>query len=325
MEYTLNNFCEIGKQVITTEMDAIRELAARLDQNFADACQLLLNCKGRIIVIGMGKSGHVGNKMAATLASTGSPAFFVHPAEAFHGDLGMITRDDIILAISYSGQTEEVIKLLPAIKRLGVKIISISGNPNSELSSAADVNLNIHIEIEACPLGLAPTSSTTATLVMGDALAVALLKAKGFTREDFALTHPGGNLGKKLLLRVSDIMHKNDDLPLVSADTLIKDAILTISKKQLGLCIVTDKNKVLLGIFTDGDLRRTLNNDININQAQITEVFSSHPKTCHVDALAAEALSIMEENSISSVVVTDENQMAIGLITVRDLLKAGVI
>ncbi|MFN7097837.1 MAG: SIS domain-containing protein, partial [Gammaproteobacteria bacterium] len=252
----INRFCDLGKEVIRIEADAIAALSDRIGENFAQACQYLLTCEGRIVVLGMGKSGHIGSKIAATLASTGSPAFFVHPGEASHGDMGMITQNDVVLALSYSGETNEIVFILPLIKRLGIPLITITGNPQSTIAQAASINLDVSVKQEACPLGLAPTSSTSATLTMGDALAIALLQARGFTAEDFALAHPGGSLGKRLLLHIADIMHGGDDIPKVMPHVTISEALVEITRKRLGMTTIVDEAGQLIGIYTDGDLRR---------------------------------------------------------------------
>jgi arabinose-5-phosphate isomerase len=275
--------------------------------------------------MGMGKSGHIGNKIAATLASTGTPAFFVHPAEASHGDLGMITPQDVIIAISNSGEAHEILSILPVIKRLHIKLISITANGQSSMAQFADVSLEIGKSVEACPLGLAPTSSTTATLVLGDALAVALLAARGFTAEDFALSHPGGALGRKLLLRVSDLMHSGELLPVVQESTLIKDALLEISRKGLGMTAVVNAQGQLTGIYTDGDLRRTLDLELNIRTTPIVQVMTKNPKTILPQLLAAEAVALMEEKKINGVIVVDEHLHPVGALNMHDLLKAGVV
>jgi arabinose-5-phosphate isomerase len=273
----------------------------------------------------MGKSGHVGNKIAATLASTGTTAFFVHPAEASHGDMGMITKDDIILALSNSGTTNEIVTLLPLIKRLGIKMISLTGNPDSTLAKAADVNLNVHVDHEACPLNLAPTSSTTAALVMGDALAVALLEARGFTAEDFAFSHPGGALGRRLLLKVENVMHSGDELPHVQRGTLLKDALMEMTRKGLGMTVVLEADGRLAGVFTDGDLRRTLDRTIDIRTATIDAVMTPHGKTARPEMLAAEALKIMEDHKIGALVVVNSDDHPVGALNMHDLLRAGVM
>jgi arabinose-5-phosphate isomerase len=286
---------------------------------------MILAGTGRVVVVGMGKSGHIGNKIAATLASTGTTAFFVHPAEASHGDMGMITRDDIILAISNSGSTAEIVTLLPLIKRLGIKMISLTGNPDSPLAKAAEINLNVYVTQEACPLNLAPTSSTTAALVMGDALAVALLEARGFTAEDFAFSHPGGALGRRLLLKVEHVMHTGEDLPKVQRGTLLRDALMEMTHKGLGMTAVVEADGRLAGIFTDGDLRRTLDRSIDIRKATIDEVMTLHGKTARPEMLAAEALKIMEDHKIGALIVVDKNDHPIGAFNLQDLLRAGVM
>lgn len=321
----MSKFCQLGKDVIKIEAEAVAALLERIDADFAAACELLLQCQGRIVVIGMGKSGHIGNKLAATLASTGSPAFFVHPGEASHGDLGMITSKDVVIAISYSGETDEIVLILPLIKRLGTALIAMTGNPSSAIAQAADVNLNVSVKQEACPLGLAPTSSTTATLAMGDALAIALLQARGFTAEDFALSHPGGNLGRRLLLHISDVMHTGADIPTVTANATISEGLVEVTRKRLGLTTIQDNHGKLLGIFTDGDLRRTLDSGKDLHTTLIADVMSTHSKTIAANLLAAEALRIMQDFKITAVVVTDENNVVTGVVHLHDLLKAGVI
>lgn len=318
-------FIAQGKRVLTIERAAIDGLAAAIDHHFAAACALLLKCKGRIVVTGMGKSGHIGGKIAATLASTGSPAFFVHPGEASHGDLGMITAHDTVIAISNSGETSEVLNILPVIKRLGVPLVALTGKPESTLASFADVHLNVAVAEEACPLGLAPTASTTATLVMGDALAVALLHARGFTADDFALSHPGGSLGKRLLLRVSDIMHSGERVPKVAANAIITEALLEISQKGLGMTTVVDSHGKLLGLFTDGDLRRILDLRVDIHSTPISAVMTTGCITTQAESLAAEALKLMESRKINGLIVTDSEQHVMGAFNMHDLLRAGVL
>lgn len=319
------NFISLGQAVVRTEQQAISSLVNKINKDFAQACELLLACEGRIVVIGMGKSGHIGGKIAATLASTGSPAFFVHPGEASHGDLGMITSKDVVLALSNSGETNEITSLLPVIKRLNVPLISLTGNPDSSLANFADVNLDTSVEKEACPMNLAPTASTTVCLVMGDALAVALLEAKGFTENDFALSHPGGSLGRRLLLKVEDIMHKGEQIPLVNEHTSISDALLEMTNKRLGMTCIIDKYGALSGIFTDGDLRRTLARNLDLNSTQIVDVMTAKGKTISANKLAAEALKIMENNAISGLVITDDDNHPVGALNMYDLLKAGVV
>ncbi|HNA20957.1 MAG TPA: KpsF/GutQ family sugar-phosphate isomerase [Agitococcus sp.] len=319
------DFIAAGQQVIATEQAALETLKPFINDNFQQACQLILECKGRVVVMGMGKSGHIGNKIAATLASTGTPSFFVHPAEASHGDLGMITAQDVVIAISNSGEAHEILSILPVLKRLHIPLISITANGQSSLAQFANISLEIGKSVEACPLGLAPTSSTTATLVLGDALAVALLAARGFTAEDFALSHPGGALGRKLLLRVSDLMHSGDNVPIVQEQTLIRDALLEISRKGLGMTAVVNQQGQLTGIYTDGDLRRTLDLEVDIRTAPIVQVMSKNPKTIRQHLLAAEAVALMEEKKINGVIVVDEQHKPIGALNMHDLLKAGVV
>jgi len=321
----MKNFKELAKNVINIEQQAITELLQYIDDSFEYACQLMFNCQGRVIVIGMGKSGHIGGKIAATLASTGTPAFFVHPGEASHGDLGMITKDDVVLTISNSGETGEVLAIIPVIKRIGAKLISMTGNTSSTLAKLADTHVCIKVTTEACPLGLAPTSSTTATLVMGDALAVALLNARGFTADDFALSHPGGSLGKRLLLRLSDIMHQGDRLPVISENALIKDALVEMSLKGLGMTAIVNSNNQLVGLFTDGDLRRILDLQINIHQDSITTVMTKSPTVAQADMLAAQALNIMEDKKINGLIIVDDKNAPIGAMNMHDLLSSGVL
>jgi arabinose-5-phosphate isomerase len=310
---------------IRLEIEAVEGLLAHIDADFVRACEMILESQGRVVVVGMGKSGHIGKKIAATLASTGTPAFFVHPAEASHGDMGMITSADIILALSNSGTTAEIVTLLPLIKRLGIKLISLTGNPESTLAKAADVRLNARVEKEACPLNLAPTSSTTAALVMGDALAVALLDARGFTAEDFAFSHPGGALGRRLLLKVEHVMHTAAELPQVVRGTPLRDSLMEMTRKGLGMTAIIEADGRLAGIFTDGDLRRTLDRDVDLRQAVIDEVMTVHGKTVRPEMLAAEALKIMEDNKIGALIVVDENDRPIGAFNLQDLLRAGVM
>jgi len=316
---------QLGLAVIRTEADALLQLIQRIDDSFSRACEFMLDCQGRIVVIGMGKSGHIGNKIAATLASTGSPAFFVHPGEASHGDLGMITPGDVVLALSNSGETGEIITILPIIKRLGVPLISMTGNPNSTLSQEADVNIDVTVDKEACPLGLAPTASTTAALAMGDALAVALLEARGFTELDFARSHPGGSLGRKLLLHVAEVMHEDDRTPSVSEAASIRDALMEMTAKGLGMTAIVDQDNRVAGVFTDGDLRRTLDLDIDLNKSPVTQVMTRGGIGIQRDKLAAEALKLMEDNKISGLLVVDEDNRLIGALNMHDLLRAGVV
>lgn len=318
-------FISAALNAINIELKAVEALTDRVDDSFVKACEVIMACKGRVVVTGMGKSGHIGHKIAATLASTGTPSFFVHPGEASHGDLGMITSQDVVLAISNSGNTGEVLTILPLIKRMGSPLISMTGNPDSTLAREAEANLDVSVEMEACPLGLAPTSSTTATLVMGDALAVALLEARGFSAEDFAFSHPGGALGRRLLLRVSDIMHTDDRIPRVQENTPLAGALLEISLKGLGMTTVVNDEGKLVGIFTDGDLRRTLDRSIDIQKTLIRDVMTRNSRVIHDDQLAAEALHVMEELKINALPVLNRNEELIGAINMHDLLRAGVI
>ncbi|MCS3466371.1 arabinose-5-phosphate isomerase [Pseudomonas sp. JUb42] len=320
-----SDLIQSAQRTIRLEMEAVEGLLGFIDAEFVRACEMILASRGRVVVVGMGKSGHIGRKVAATLASTGTPAFFVHPAEASHGDMGMITRDDIILALSNSGTTNEIVTLLPLIKRLGIKMISLTGNPTSTLAKAADISLNAHVEHEACSLNLAPTSSTTASLVMGDALAVALLDARGFTAEDFAFSHPGGALGRRLLLKVENVMHSGADLPQVQRGTLLRDALMEMTRKGLGMTAILETDGRLAGIFTDGDLRRTLDRPIDIRQTTIDEVMTVHGKTAKADMLAAQALKIMEDHKIGALIVVDEDDRPVGAFNLQDLLRAGVM
>ena len=318
------NFCKLGLAVIETEAQAVFELSQRIDEHFEAACELLLACKGRVVVTGMGKSGHIGKKIAATLSSTGTPAFFMHPGEACHGDLGMITRQDTVLAISKSGHTPEIITLLPLLKRLNVPLIALSGNPESTLAKLANVNIDISIRHEACPLGLAPTTSTTVSLVMGDALAISLLQARGFSAEDFALSHPGGALGKRLLLHIDEICHRNDELPIVSEQATIREALMEVTAKRLGMTCVVNEQGHLAGVYTDGDVRRTLTKQYDINTTPLKEVMSRNCHTIKQGMLAAEALALMQKNSITSLVVIDDKNQPTAVLHLHDLLRAGV-
>lgn len=318
------NFCTLGLAVIETEAQAVFELTQRIDARFEKACELLLSCKGRIVVTGMGKSGHIANKLASTFSSTGSPAFFMHPGEASHGDLGMITRQDVVVAISNSGNTHEIITLLPLLKRLEVPLITLTGNEQSTLAKSADVNLDVSIKQEACPLGLAPTTSTTVSLVMGDALAIALLQARGFSAEDFALSHPGGTLGKKLLLRIDDLYHTDDQLPLTNENASISDALIEVTDKKLGMTCVVDNHGYLVGVYTDGDIRRTLTRQFDINTTQLKDVMTKNCRTISKGMLAAEALAIMQKYSITSLVVVENDKRPYAVLHLHDLLKAGV-
>lgn len=319
------SFIESARQAIAIQREAIDALANRIDDTFTHACEVVMSCSGRVVVTGMGKSGHIGKKIAATLASTGTPSFFVHPGEASHGDLGMITGEDVVLAISNSGKTAEVLTILPLIKRMGAPLISMTGDAESVLAKEAAVNLDVSVPREACPLGLAPTSSTTATLVMGDALAVALLEARGFSAEDFAFSHPGGSLGRRLLLRVSDIMHTGDRVPRVSPDTLLSGALLEISRKGLGMTTVVDDNDAIVGVFTDGDLRRTLDRNLDVHVTPIRDVMTVKGRSICEDQLAAEALKLMDEVKINALPVLNREGQLVGAINMHDLLRAGVI
>jgi arabinose-5-phosphate isomerase len=317
--------CDFGRAVITTEAEMILSLVDRIDQNFANACLYLHDCQGRIAVMGVGKSGHISKKIAATFSSTGSPAFFIHPSEAKHGDIGMLTRDDVLLALSNSGESEEIIAILPFIQRLDIPLISLTGRPESTLAKAATINIDVSIEREACPLGLAPTSSTTAALVMGDALAMAVLEKRGFTENDFALSHPGGTLGRRLLLRVNELMHKNEFIPLVTHVASLKEVLVEMTQKKLGMTTVVNEHGELIGVFTDGDVRRAFDNHADIHKTQIIHVMSKNPKTIAHDILAAEALSIMESHKITALVVTDKQSKPLGIIHIHDILRAGII
>jgi len=318
------DFIRLGQAVIEIEAEAVAHLSERIDSDFAHACELILACTGRVVVTGMGKSGHIGSKIAATLASTGTPAFFVHPGEASHGDLGMITPTDVVLAMSNSGETDEVLTILPLIKRLGAPLISITGRPQSTLAEAADAHLNIAVEKEACPLNLAPTASTTATLAMGDALAVALLEARGFTAEDFAMAHPGGSLGRRLLLHVRDIMHAGDDTPRVTPGTSISEALMEMTRKGMGFTVIADDQDAVLGVFTDGDLRRVMDQDIRVRKTAIDEVMTVGGKSVEPAQLAASALELMDRHKINALPVIEGNKL-VGAINMHDLLRAGVV
>jgi len=321
----MDKLIQSAQQVIQIEQRAIEQLQNSINGDFIEACQQILKCEGRVIVTGMGKSGHIANKIAATLASTGTPSFYVHPGEASHGDLGMFTKHDVVLALSNSGETSEVVSLLPVLKRLGCYIIAMTGNKQSSLASNADIHLDAGVEEEACPLGLAPTASTTVSLVLGDALAVSLLEARGFTAEDFALSHPGGSLGRKLLLTNKDIMHTGDRIPLVTQNATLKQAIIEMSAKGLGMTGVTNDNGALLGIFTDGDLRRCLDSNTLDPEHLITEYMTTNSVCSKANTLAAETLKIMEDRKINSLFIVNCDGEAIGALNMHDLLKAGVI
>ncbi|MGI9308594.1 MAG: KpsF/GutQ family sugar-phosphate isomerase [Gammaproteobacteria bacterium] len=314
-----------GRSVLEIEAKAIQELIPRIDSEFQKACELCLNCDGRVVVTGMGKSGHIAGKIAATLASTGTPAFFVHPGEAGHGDLGMVTPKDLVLALSNSGETQEIITLLPLLKRLNVDLITLTGSPASTLGEAATVVLNSGVTEEACPLNLAPTASTTATLAMGDALAVALLESRGFTREDFARSHPGGSLGRRLLLRVEDLMHTGEEIPIVMADCTLGEGLLEMTRKGLGMTAIADENNQLQGVFTDGDLRRTLDGAVDVHNTLINEVMTRDCKTTEPDILAAEAVRLLEQYKINALIVVNRQNEVVGALNVHDLLRAGVM
>jgi len=324
MKKRTSQFIELGLRTLNIELQAIEDLRASFDDQFALACQLMLKCKGRIIVAGMGKSGHIARKIAATLASTGTPSFFVHAAEAGHGDMGMITTKDLVLMISHSGKTQELVQLIPLVKRLGIPLLAMSGNPKSTLAKEADIHLLIKIEQEACPLDLAPTSSTTAALVMGDALAIALLEARGFTADEFAFSHPSGSLGKKLLLRVNDIMHSGSALPKVKEEVNLSAALIEMTEKKLGMTTILTKDGKLSGIFTDGDLRRWLDRGINVHKTKMKEVMTTEFHRIRNSALASEALELMQRNKINALPVIDDQGELVGAFNMHDLLKAGI-
>jgi len=324
VKLTKEELLALASDVLDIEARAIDALRGRLNDDFVAACELCLATPGRVVVSGMGKSGHISHKIAATLASTGTPAFFMHPAEASHGDLGMITSQDLLLAISYSGETAEVVTILPVVKRMGAKLLSITGNPNSTMARAADVHLDVSVSEEACPLNLAPTASTTATLAMGDALAVALLKSRGFTAEDFARSHPSGTLGRRLLLLVSDVMRSGDRIPAVMANVSLRDGLMEMTDKGLGMTAIVGEGMVLEGIFTDGDLRRALDGGADIHETKISDVMHRDCKTISADILAAEALRVLEENRITSLLVIDEKRKVVGALNVHDLFREGL-
>src|SRR5471030_1766305 len=316
---------DLARQVLAIEAEAIQSLAARLGSTFLDAVALLLNCKGRVVVSGIGKSGHIARKIASTMASTGTPAFFVHPAEASHGDIGMITRDDVLIALSNSGESEELLTIVPLLKRRGARLIAITGNANSSLAREADVHLDARVEKEACPLNLAPTASTTAALALGDALAVALLDAKGFGAEDFARSHPGGALGRRMLTRVRDVMRIGDEVPTVPDSARFSEAMLEMSKKRMGMTAVLDAAGRVSGVFTDGDLRRTLAHADDIKAACIADIMTRNPRTIGADKLAGEAVQIMEEHKISQLLVVTGDGTLVGALNMHDLFRAKVI
>ncbi len=325
LELTSDQLLALAAEVLDIESRAVNALRDRLDSSFAAACELCMDTPGRIVVTGMGKSGHIGHKIAATLASTGTPSFFMHPGEASHGDLGMITGQDVLLAVSYSGETDEVLTILPLVKRMGAKLLSLTGKPRSTLARAADVHLDVSVSEEACPLNLAPTASTTATLAMGDALAVALLKNRGFTAEDFAMSHPSGSLGKRLLLRVADVMRSGDDVPKVTADVLLGDGLIEMTQKGLGMTAIVDADEKVLGIFTDGDLRRALDAGVDVRKTGMQEIMHTKCKTTTADVLAAEAVHVMEENKITGLLVADKEGRLVGALNIHDLFRAGIM
>ncbi len=324
-ELTNEELLALAGEVLEIEARAVDGLRARLDDAFVAACRLCLDTPGRIVVTGMGKSGHISGKIAATLASTGTPAFFMHPGEASHGDLGMITAQDVLLAVSNSGETEEVITILPLVKRMGASLITMTGNPGSTLAEAADVHLDVSVSEEACPLNLAPTASTTATLAMGDALAVALLKLRGFTAEDFALSHPSGSLGKRLILRVTDVMRTGSDMPAVAPGVKLTDGLLEMTQKGLGMTAVIDDQDRIAGIFTDGDLRRALDAGVDVHKTTMDEVMHSECTTISANVLAVEAVLLMEENKITALLVIDDDRRLVGALNVHDLFRAGIM
>jgi len=321
---TAFDFQQAGKTVLRIEREGLEQLDQYINDDFARACALIYACQGKVVVMGMGKSGHIGKKMAATFASTGTPAFFVHPAEASHGDLGMVSKNDVVIAISNSGESNEILALIPVLKRQHITLICMTGRPDSAMGRVADVHLCVHVPQEACPLGLAPTTSTTATLVMGDALAVSLLEARGFTAEDFALSHPGGALGRKLLLHVADIMHSGDELPHVTRDASLRDALLEITRKNLGLTVIVDDLMKIEGIFTDGDLRRIFDMGIDFQRATIGEVMTPGGIRVRPNMLAVEALNLMQTKNITSILVTDDDHL-LGVVHMHDMLRAGVV
>jgi arabinose-5-phosphate isomerase len=315
----------LARAVISTEAKAITNLESRIDDSFVAACEIILACRGRVVVLGMGKSGHIASKIAATLASTGTPAFFVHPAEASHGDLGMITADDVVLVLSNSGETDEVKQIIPLLKRLGVSIVAMTGKPTSTLATHASVNLNVEVAAEACPLGLAPTSSTTAALVMGDALAVSLLEKRGFTAEDFARSHPAGQLGRRLLLHISDIMHSGDEMPVVSETATLAEAIMEMTRKRLGMVAITSSDLTVLGVYTDGDLRRTLEQALDPHNTLIGKVMTRNGHSILPTALAVEAVELLQKHKVQGLLVLDGQSRLQGVLNFHDLFQAGVV
>jgi len=321
-----SGLADSGRRVFAIEAQALAAVAERIDGDFTRACQRILAASGRVVCTGMGKSGHIARKIAATLASTGTPAFYVHPGEAGHGDLGMITDADVVLALSYSGESDEVLMLLPVLKRQGNAVIAMTGRPQSTLARESDVHLDVSVPAEACPLDLAPTSSTTASLAMGDALAVALLEARGFTADDFARSHPAGALGRRLLLHITDIMHAGDDVPRIGADASVSEALVEMSRKRLGMTAVVDGDDRLIGLYTDGDLRRTLDDrGVDLRSTRIEQVMTRSPKTIGADALAVEAAQLMETHKISGLLVVDTERRVVGALNIHDLLRARVV
>jgi arabinose-5-phosphate isomerase len=325
LDYTDEGLIELGRAALAIEIDGLRAQLPRLGHEFALACRICLNCRGRIVVTGMGKSGHIGGKIAATLASTGTPAFFMHPGEASHGDVGMITREDAVLALSNSGETDEIMTIVPALKRLGVALIAFTGNAASALAQVATVHLDIGVPAEACPLNLAPTASTTAALAVGDALAVALLKARGFTEEDFARSHPAGALGRRLLLHVRDVMRTGTALPKVPPGMPLAEGLMEVTRKGLGMTAIVDAGDRVLGVFTDGDLRRALDRAADLHRTRMDEVMTRDAKRVHPNTLAVEAVLLMETHRITSLIVTDADDVLVGALNVHDLLRAGVV
>ncbi len=323
--FTTFDFQSLGREVVATELAEITALQSRINEDFSSACALLLSCKGRIVITGMGKSGHIGGKIAATLASTGSPAFFVHPGEASHGDLGMITKNDVVIALSNSGNTAEITTIIPILKRFAVPLVSMTGDKNSTLATEANINLDVSVSKEACPHDLAPTSSTTVALVMGDALAVALLQARGFTAEDFALSHPGGSLGRRLLLHVSDIMHTDERIPKVDENATVSEALLEMSKKGLGMTAIVDSQDKVLGLYTDGDLRRSLDKSIDVHNTAISDVMTKNCRTTTANELAASIVKMMDDYGINGLLVTDEKNKLVGAFNMHDILRAGIV
>ncbi|HMD74090.1 MAG TPA: KpsF/GutQ family sugar-phosphate isomerase [Steroidobacteraceae bacterium] len=322
---TDENLVDVARRALNVEIEGLRAQLPRLGADFARACRICLDCRGRIVVTGMGKSGHIAGKIAATLASTGTPSFFVHPAEASHGDVGMITRDDAVLALSNSGETDEILTIIPVIKRLGVPLVAMTGNPSSALARLATVHLDIGVPAEACPLNLAPTASTTAALGVGDALAVALLQARGFTEEDFARSHPAGNLGRRLLLHVKDVMRTGKDIPKVLADTTLSEGLMEVTRKGLGMTAVVDATDRVIGIFTDGDLRRALDRAADLRTTPIADLMTRRAKTVQATMLAVEAVQLMEAHRITSLLVVDLDERIVGALNVHDLMRAGVV